>query len=345
LGGVFEAASSSEPCLALLREAHTLPSTHAPLVIMHSFLGDESGYERLWKLHFKDRAVYAVRHRFLAHADADEESTPLSAAAMLEEYVAAILSTLGDAPFDLIGASYGSLVAQHLAHAARAAGAHPRRLVLIDPFPFWPRIRETAPMSALLSANDGGQDARSAAHFILKLRLQSQLGAERGDARLAELIDELANVPNDAVGLFLAAQALPADASREELLVQALRERRRVLAVSSVGPTIVDLVESLTPFRAPSGEPAVLMVLASERKAFFDEVYGTTELSDAFVPYETSIDLYSPAVEPIRVNGPHFDVVTRCISNRVPDFTSALEKFLSEPVAPPPAEATPEDSA
>ena len=82
-------------------------------------------------------------------------------------------------------------------------------------------------MSALLSG-DGGQDARSAAHFILKMRLQSQHGPVRGDEILAERLAELAGVPNDAVGLFLAAQALPSDASREELLVQALREHRRV---------------------------------------------------------------------------------------------------------------------
>ena len=169
------------------------------------------------------------------------------------------------------------------------------------------------------------------------MRLQSQLGAERGDARVAELIDEIANVPNDALCLFLAAQALPADASREELLVQALRDRRRLKVVSNMQGATVGLIERLTPFRALNGEPAVLLVLASERKAFFDELYDSAELSD-----EMSIDLYSPAVEPIRVDGSHFHVVTKCISDRVPAFTSALEKFLSEPVAtaPPPAEAT-----
>ena len=45
-----------------------------PLVIMHSFLGDESGYERLWKLTLNDRPIYALRHRFLAHSDAEAEA-------------------------------------------------------------------------------------------------------------------------------------------------------------------------------------------------------------------------------------------------------------------------------
>jgi len=231
-------------------------------------------------------------------------------------------ATLHAEPFDLIGASYGALVAQHLAHAARKVGACPRRLVLVDPFPSWPAIRETAPNSVLLAAGEG-QNARDAARFILKLRLQSQHGVERGDAILEELEVDLAAVPNDAVGLFLAAQALPADASREELLLQAHREHRRVMAVSSVGPTIVDLVESMKPFRAAgSTEPTVLVVLASERRAFFEEVYGTASFQDELEPYGITL-------APIRVDGPHFGVVTRCISNREPRFTEALEVFLS----------------
>ena len=104
------------------------------------------------------------------------------------------------------------------------------------------------------------------------------------------------------------------------------------MAVSSVGPTIVDLVESVTPFNlegdeeedneGSSSSPAVLIVLASRRKDFFDEVYGTSEFDDRY-------DLYGKCDEPIRVDGFHFDVVTRCISNRVPEFTEALEAFLS----------------
>jgi len=324
LEAAFEGSRQELPILRLSKTSSSEP----PRVIMHSFLGDESGYERLWKLSLASRAVYAVRHRFLAHGDAHAETTPLPASEMLREYCGALLATLHSEPFDLMGASYGSLVAQHLAHAARIEGARPRRLVLVDPFPFWSRIRETAPNSVLLSS-DHGQDARAAAHFILKLRLQSQHGAEQGDAILDDLLEKLAAVPNDAVGLFLAAQSLPEGASREDLLVQALREHRRVLAVSSVGPTIIDLVEGLVPFRSAcsDAEPVVLMALASERRAFFEDVYGTAE-------FEDRVDLYGPALEPIRLEGGHFDVVTRCISNRASEFTSALEDFLTSTWVP-----------
>lgn len=143
---------------------------------------------------------------------------------------------------------------------------------------------------------------------------------------LAQLIEELGAVPNDAVGLFLAAQSSQ-EVSKEELLVQALREHRRVMAVSSIGPTIVDLVENMTPFRSTSGEPAVLLALASERRQFFEEVYGTTDFEDC-------AELYAPAVEPLQLDGAHFDVVTRCISGREPQFIRAIEHFLGAEESP-----------
>jgi len=164
-------------------------------------------------------------------------------------------------------------------------------------------------------------DPRSAAHFILKLRLHAQLGAEDGEETLARLEDELAEVPGDAVHLFLAAQAMPGAPPRE-LLVQALREHRRIMAVSSISPTILDLVETMAPFASSGDGPAILMVLSSERMVFYEGVYGQEGLED-------QLDLYGPTLEPIRVEGEHFDVVTRCISNRVPEFTSAVEHFLS----------------
>ena len=318
LGNVFSAAAVSEqhPSFIQLRPALS-EGDGVKLVIMHSFLGDESGYERLWRMSLADRSVYAIRHQYLADGGAD--ILQQSATTMLSSYAAMVVAMLQVDPFDLIGASYGSLVAYHLVGAARALDAMPRRLVLIDPFPFFPRIRETAPMSTLLST--GANDPRSAAHFVLKLRLYAHLGREDGEAMLAQLIEELEHVPNDAVGLFLAAQSMPANASHQELLVQALSEHRRVMTVASCGATITELVESMPSVHARGRAEAVLMVLASERMTFFEDVYGCEGLEDR-------LDLYG-ASEPICVEGAHFDIVTGCISNRVPEFTRALESFVS----------------
>ena len=99
------------------------------------------------------------------------------------------------------------------------------------------------------------------------------------------------------------------------------------MAVSSVGPTIIDFVERSSPPHSTAVEPAVLMVLGSQRRPFFEYVYGTSE-------WEDDVDFYGDALAPIRVEGEHFDMVTRCISNRVPEFTQALEDFLSTDCTP-----------
>lgn len=45
-------------------------------------------------------------------------------------------------PFDLIGASFGASNAHHVAIAAQQIGANPERLILIDPNPAPPYVRE-----------------------------------------------------------------------------------------------------------------------------------------------------------------------------------------------------------
>ena len=69
--------------------------------------------------------------------------------------------------------------------------------------------------------------------------------------------------------------------------------------------------------------PALMMVLSSGRKAFFEEVYGTAEFNP------DALEAYGPSLEPMRYEGKHFEVVTRCISNREPSFTEAAESFLN----------------
>jgi thioesterase domain-containing protein len=49
--------------------------------------------------------------------------------------LAALVAVFRQSPIALIGASFGSMLAHNLAHSARAAGANPQRVILIDPFP------------------------------------------------------------------------------------------------------------------------------------------------------------------------------------------------------------------
>ena len=177
----------------------------------------------------------------------------------------------------------------------------------------------------LVGAHDGLRPTRRAHGGSREFASsQAQHGAEEGEAILASLSEQLKRVPTDAVGLFLAAQALPPDATPTELLVQALKERRRVAAVGSVGPTITDFVESMRPFEDVdgTGEPTVMMALSQRARRLFRRCLRHARV------WRCGRRLRLPR-EPIRLEGEHFEVVTRCISNRCPEFTRALEEFLA----------------
>ena len=300
--------TTAHPTLVLLRKAK-LPQEPASLVIAPSFLGDDTGYEELWQRSLLQHAVFALRHNFLV---SDEAVTQLTAREQLQFYATALAARLHTEPFALIGASFGSLIAHHLMHDARAAGANPCRVILIDPPPSWPiasQLRHTA------------ADLRHAAQSILYTRSRGELllKGDNGEYELAK--EKLATVPIDALGLFLAAKSLSTSASPEALLAKAYLEHRRIMVVDQSFQHWQELVEKIRPVDADSGGPNVMAVLASERRAFYEDAFGVGGLPD-------DLAIYGPMHEPIHLDGTHTDVVVRCLANFASDFTSALAAFL-----------------
>ena len=112
----------------------------------HSLLGDYMGYGRFWTLALQTSQFYGLRHAGLIGNDAFTLSRE-GAMSMASKYACVAEMAFARAAFDLIGASFGAVLASHVAHAARANGACPRRLVLIDPPPAVPS--ELAPPKML----------------------------------------------------------------------------------------------------------------------------------------------------------------------------------------------------
>ena len=116
---------SAHPCLLLLRRAKAATGCQPPLVIAHSLLGDHRGYGRLWNSALHQSDVYALKHRGLTGAEAfslDAEG----AMRMADEYAAALVAVFAKGPFDLMGASFGAVLAMHVWHAAKVVGGSPR---------------------------------------------------------------------------------------------------------------------------------------------------------------------------------------------------------------------------
>ena len=305
--------SSPPSCLVLLRnpkvdlvtQTNGAPQdgdgTQPSLVIAPSFMGDESGYEGLWRSAAPDRAVYALRHLLVIeeHASFDE----LSVDSLMKAFAAALVAEFGPLPFMLIGTSFGCLITNHLAPCARAAGATPRRLVLIDPHPNWHFGRELDP------------SPHSTTVLLYLMRTQDEKEDEQDRA-------ELDATPAHRLGHFLAARALRRGEARGELEVIAKRERCRILAAQWAMKHMRALVEGIRPFNdMTSGEGVTMMAFASERVKFFSDYMGTYGLDD-------KVDGYGRCSCSVTMPGDHLEVAGKCMSNRAPEFTMVLERWL-----------------
>ena len=116
-------------CLIMLRRGSGVAGSQPPLVIAHSLLGDARGYGRLWSMTIQDCDIFAVRHRGLSGGAAFTLDRA-GAMSMAGEYGQALVAVFQSGPFDLIGASFGAVLASHVSCASTAAGGRPRRLVL-----------------------------------------------------------------------------------------------------------------------------------------------------------------------------------------------------------------------
>ena len=181
------------PCLLLLRRAKAATGGQPALVIAHSLLGDHRGYGRLWNTAIQECKVFAVRHRSLAGAAA--LALDRGAMSMANEYALALVAAFLSGPFDLIGASFGAVLASHVSCASKAAGGRPRRLVLIDPPPAVPKVLPLPKMVTSL---------RTAAMGVFLIHLRIEMGASVWDQ-----FPQLQTLPEEALACFVAAQCLP----------------------------------------------------------------------------------------------------------------------------------------
>jgi len=295
--------------------AATENSRAPPLVIVPTIYGDSRGYERLWNMCLLGRDVYCLTHPGVEDASA-ASVTDTTAEEVLQGYADALIRSLGAAPFDLIGTSFGATLAHHVAHRARASGGTPRRLVLVDPIAPFPPNYHPKPFGL-----------RDAAKVLLHTASADAITDDTPDADAAW--PELASLPESMLGVYVAEQTAGrrAPLGPEGLLAEAASISRRLHVIRQNNVFLQDTwAREVRPF-APagpaagaSGSPANLLILSSERAAFFAEVFPALP--------DDRVEKYGEGRR-LRVGGSHFDVAARTISNRVPLATAAMEEFLS----------------
>jgi len=269
--------------------------------------GDRRGYGRLWNLALPLSDVYALRHRGLSGAQAyalDDDG----AVSMRSEYAATIVGAFASDAFDLMGASFGAVLASHVGRAASAAGGRPRRLILIDPPPAVPK---TLPVPRMLAS------LRTAAMGVLLIHLRIEMGAT-----VWEQFPQLQTLPEDALACFVAAQCVQEGSSRADLAASAEQFRRLLPVYRQCRHAFHTLSANIEAMDLNAdGSPAILMALSSERWPTFLELFPGIK--------EDALDAYGPAAT-LRLPGKHVSMINRCLGNRDADFTGAVERFLGD---------------
>jgi len=241
-----------------------------PLVIAHSVIGDEQGFERWHRGIASGREVLVLRHPALRTGKLAES---VSIHSLSVVYAQELVDHFSGAPFDLIGASLGAILAHRVALLVKKWGGNPRRLVLIDP----PEIGVLPGFLRLVAKHAKISFHMAAESLVIGPHIQ--LGGARDTESLAALqqvLDEVRSAPEHALPFILARAGL----SEHTTLAQTQQAVCGAAIRIKVHQQLIQLVWDEWSGRAPPasqpfsftsarGGPAIFMVTASERGAFF----------------------------------------------------------------------------
>ena len=297
----------AHPSVILLRSAKSEIEGKSPsVVIAHSLLGDHKGYGKLWGSALADCNVYALIHAGLmgSLAFTRDEAGVLD---MVNEYASALLAVFAGEPFDLMGASFGAILAFSVAQAAKVIGAKVRRVVLLDPPPAVPK---ELPIPKMVSS------IRTAAMGVLLIRLAIEAGAD-----VFKRFPELQTMSEDEIAPFVTAQCFPYETSTEKAAENLLRIQRQLQVYRHCRLSFHVLSAGVSAFRSISDEPALLLVTSTERWPTFKEMFIGVKHDD--------LESYGPSIKMSRP-GRHIAMINRCIGIQDAEFTGILEKFFGD---------------
>ena len=227
---------------------------------------------------------------------------------MIDEYSLAITVSFTDhSPgFDVMGMSFGAILAHRLALQTRRLGTGPSNLLLLDPPPAVP-----------ITTAQGGLSHLVAAHTLLRF-----FGIS--DSQVAEGMSVMASLPQDSYAHIVAALTLDPTASPQQLLDRTFRNSRRLRALQQCRRAMHALArQTFEPFSSEveDGTARIFMLRASERWRYWESVEFPGITDDA-------IDGYGPVHTQLTITGEHEEICSRCAAGAMPEFTDALHLFL-----------------
>ena len=133
---------------------------------------------------------------------------------------------------------------------------------------------------------------------------------------------QLQTLPEDALACFVAAQLLPDGSSKTDLAAHVKQVSATLHVYRQCRHAFHSFASRVQPTASSSrAAPSVLMATSSARLMTFREMFRGLKKDD--------VHAYGPAVR-VRLPGQHIAMINRCLANEQPDFTAAVESFLSD---------------
>ena len=145
-------------------------------------------------------------------------------------------------------------------------------------------------------------------------------GVEMG-ANVHRQYPQLQVLPEEALATFVACQCMDEDATWDAMETEVEQYERMLPVYRQCRYAFHTLSASIMPFVSfeDSTQIQVLKTISTGRWPTFKEMFPGVKVDD--------LDKYGPAAT-LRLPGMHLEMVARCISNRDPDFTGTVDRFL-----------------
>jgi len=215
--------------------------------------------------------------------------------------------------FNLMGSSFGSMLAHQVACQALRLGGAPGKLVLLDPFPmppyaYVPPIQNAAWCAAELEIT----------YFRV---MQTDDSSGQKEVFAEEVHAAYSAVSDDELGVLLTSR-LAAKGLMPFTPDVVLANTRKIRVFQTHQHTVADVsISAIEPYTAGP----ILMAVASARAEFYEDVFHVAAeecAADKLMAWGSQIE------EMVHVEGQHMEVCSRCETGRVPSFTESLIRFL-----------------
>jgi NADPH:quinone reductase-like Zn-dependent oxidoreductase/3-oxoacyl-(acyl-carrier-protein) synthase/NAD(P)-dependent dehydrogenase (short-subunit alcohol dehydrogenase family)/SAM-dependent methyltransferase/acyl carrier protein len=274
--------------------------------------------------------VYGLEHEYIS-SGCSSALLETSLGELARKYARILVDELRirpdpETPYFLLGGSFGSFLAHHIAAQAQQLGKPPAGLVLIEPFPVPPLTQHVnfagrSPMTMMSSAL-----ASTHIESVCRAALESRLDDDMPSS-LDGLTDMYASQPEDIIP-FLLTRRLSDIGMMHFSIDSILQNSRRVAVCKHHSALCYEPLGQCMP--AISEGMKVLLVFASAeaRESIYSVLFGVT--GEANLSRTVTAFYGSAVTNEIHVNGTHDDVVIPCQGNQVPEFAEILAKFIGD---------------